>query len=220
MLRLSGAVVIGIVCAGPAVSETIRFDDMRVGTLPIGWMIALTGPGAQPRWEILQDETAPSRPNVFAQVSADKTTSRFPLAVLDQPLIHNGDLAVKFRAISGTVDQAAGLVWRYRDSRNYYLVRTNALENNVVLYKVQEGKRTSIAPVGEPANTYGVRRAVSGNTWHQLRVSFEERRFKVWFDGDALFEVEDSTFTGEGRIGLWTKADSITYFDDFTYSGR
>jgi hypothetical protein len=122
---------------------------------------------------------------------------------------------VKFKPVSGEVDRAAGLVWRYRDENNYYIVRANALEDNVVLYKVEEGKRTSLAPKGTPQGTYGVDREVPSGRWSALKVVVEGPSFTVFFDGEKLFEVEDKTFTGAGRVGLWTKADSVTYFDDF-----
>jgi hypothetical protein len=122
---------------------------------------------------------------------------------------------VKFKPVSGEIDRAAGLVWRYRDENNYYIVRANALEDNVVLYKVVDGKRTSLAPEGTPPGTYGVDREVPAGRWSALKVVVEGSRFTVLFDGEKLFEVEDGTFTGAGRVGLWTKADSVTYFDDF-----
>jgi hypothetical protein len=129
-------------------------------------------------------------------------------------------VSVRFKPVSGTVDQAAGIVWRYRDAGNYYIVRANALENNVVLYKVENGKRIPLAPRGTPAKTYGVKHTVPGQTWSRLSVAFHGNLFTVSFNGEKLFEVEDNTFPDPGRIGLWTKADSVTHFDDFEFSGR
>ena len=108
-----------------------------------------------PRWEILKDDSAPSKPNVLAQVSKDATGGRFPLAVYEKASVKDGTLSVKFKAISGSGDQAAGLVWRYKDPDNYYIVRANALEDNVVLYKVEKGERIALAPKGTPSKTYG-----------------------------------------------------------------
>ncbi len=127
-------------------TQTINFDSAAVGSVPAGWTVAMTHTGGAPKWEVLKDETAPSKPNVFAQVSDDKTGGRFPLAIFDQANFADGALSVKFKAVSGSVDQAAGLVWRYRNPDNYYIVRANALEDNVVLYKVEGGKRSSLAP--------------------------------------------------------------------------
>jgi hypothetical protein len=113
------------------------------------------------------------------------------------------------------VDQAAGIVWRYRDPNNYYIVRANALENNVVLYKVQDGVRLSIAPKGLPSRAYGVKHAVAHGTWATLRVTFRGELFTVFLNGERLFEAEDRSLPAAGKTGLWTKGDSVTYFDDF-----
>jgi hypothetical protein len=101
---------------------------------------------------------------VFGQLSTNRTAGRFPLAIWDHASIKDGTLQVKFKAVSGIVDQAAGLVWRYRDPGNYYIVRVNALEDNVVLYKVQNGERVSLAPKGAVSNAYGVKHKVPKQT--------------------------------------------------------
>jgi hypothetical protein len=108
----------------------------------------MTHKGGPPKWEVFEDNSAPSKPNVLAQVSNDRTAGRFPLAIWDRASVKDGVLTVKFKAVSGGVDQGAGLVWRYRDANNYYIVRANALEDNVVLYKVENGERRSLAPKG------------------------------------------------------------------------
>jgi hypothetical protein len=164
---------------------------------------------------VLHDDSAPSRPNVFAQVSADRTAGRFPLAIWDRAAVKDGTVTVKFKAVSGGIDQGAGLVWRFADAHNYYIVRANALENNVVLYKVQNGERISLAPKGAVSNAYGVKHPVPKLTWTTLSVRFKGPLFSVSLNGERLFDVEDSTFMRAGKTGLWTKADSIIYFDDF-----
>ena len=126
-----------------------------------------------------------------------------------------GTLIVKFKVVSGVVNQAAGLVWRYRDPNNYYVVRADALEDNIVMYKVQGGERISLAPKGRVSRNYGIKYQVPKMTWASLSVTFHGDLFTVSIDGEKLFEVEDSTFTGAGKAGLWTKADSVIYFDDF-----
>jgi len=194
---------------------SIRFDEEEPGSLPSGWTIAVTHEGARPRWEIVSDESAPTRPNVLAQLSSEPARAQFPLAVFEGASFEDGEIEVKFKPVSGDVDRAAGVVWRYQDENNYYIVRANALEDNVVLYKVEEGKRTSLAPEGTAAGTYGVDREVPAGHWSALKVVVEGPRFTVFFDGEKLFDVEDGTFTRAGRVGLWTKADSVTYFDDF-----
>jgi len=112
------------------------------------------------------------------------------------------------------------MVWRYRDPDNYYIVRANALENNVVLYKVEGGKRVSLAPRGTPPKTYGVKHPVPSGKWSTLKVTFQGDLFTVYMDGQKLFQVEDSTFQNAGKAGLWTKADSVTLFDDFQIDGK
>ncbi len=198
-----------------AQARSVRFDEQKTGGLPSGWRAAITHEGALPNWAIVSDESAPSQPNAFAQLSSEPARAQFPLALFEGASLENGEIEVKFKPVSGEVDRAAGLVWRYRDENNYYIVRANALEDNVVLYKVEGGKRTSLAPKGTPAGTYGVDREVPAGRWSALKVVVEGSKFTVLFDGEKLFDVEDGTFTGAGRVGLWTKADSVTYFDDF-----
>jgi hypothetical protein len=206
-----------LILAAPGLSlaETVNFDSATPGQVPPGWTVAMTHTGGAPKWEVLKDDTAPSQPNVFAQVSNDSTSGRFPLAIWEKANFKDGALTVKFKPVSGQEDQAAGMVWRYRDPDNYYIVRANAAENNVVLYKVENGKRSALAPKGTPPKTYGVKHKVPSGVWSTLRVTFEGNLFSVFFDGTKLFEVEDETFKGAGKVGLWTKADSVTYFDDF-----
>src|SRR5450759_3269111 len=213
---LRAALFVACVCF----AETVNFDNAVPGALPPGWTVAMTHKGGAPKWEIIKDDSAPSKPNVFAQVSKDATGGRFPLAVYDKASVKDGTLSVKFKAISGNADQAAGLVWRYRDPDNYYIVRANALEDNVVLYKVENGKRISLAPKGTPSKTYGVKHLVPKQTWSTLSVAFQDNVVTVSFDGRKLFDLEDSTFTAAGKVGLWTKADSVTYFDDFQFEGK
>lgn len=201
-------------------AETIDFDKATPGAVPPGWTVAMTHKGGAPKWEVIKDDSAPSKPNVLGQVSNDRTGGRFPLAVYDKASVKDGTLSVKFKAISGSADQAAGLVWRYKDPDNYYIVRANALEDNVVLYKVEKGERIALAPKGTPSKTYGVKHRVPKQTWSTLSVAFQGNVFTVSCDGQKLFDVEDSTFTAAGKVGLWTKADSVTYFDDFQFEGK
>jgi hypothetical protein len=137
------------------------------------------------------------------------------VAVLADVSAADVDLSVRFRPVSGRVDQAAGLVWRYRDQDNYYIVRANALEDNVVLYKVENGKRTDL-PVRGEGRTYGKKAEVPSGQWSSLRVVAHGRLFEVHFNGAKLYEVEDATFSQPGKVGVWTKADSVTQFDDLT----
>jgi hypothetical protein len=147
----------------------------------------MTHEGGAPKWEIVADPSAPSKPNVLAQTSTDNTSGRFPLAIYEKATLTNGSLTVRFKTISGARDQAAGLVWRYKNPDNYYIVRANALENNVVLYKVEGGKRLSLEPKGTPSKTYGVKHQVPKQTWSTLKVSFDSARFEVFFAARGLW---------------------------------
>jgi hypothetical protein len=201
-------------------AEVIRFEAEKPGTLPRGWSVAMTHDGGAPRWEIMRDESAPSPPHVLAQLSQDRTAGRFPLAIWDRIAILDGSVSVAFKTVDGEIDQAAGIVWRYQDPNNYYIVRANALENNVVLYKVQNSVRLSIAPKGLPSRSYGVKHDIPRGQWNTLRIDFHSGLFVAFFNSEKLFETEDQTFAKPGKTGLWTKADSVTYFDEFTVSGK
>lgn len=217
MQEIRAWVLFAVLLEGVVHGEVIQFDRATLGSLPAGWTVAMTHAGGAPRWEIVRDETAAHPPMVFAQVSRDSTAGRFPLAVWDGATIRNGEASVAFKVVDGSIDRAAGIVWRYRDPNNYYIVRANALENNVVLYKVEAGVRQSIAPKGLPSRAYGVKHEIPSLRWNTLRVVFNESLFTVLLNGDRLFDVEDQTFKDAGKVGLWTKADSVTYFADFTF---
>lgn len=192
---------------------TINFDKDKTGALPNDFSAALTGNGKEGVWAVAPDDASPGRKNVLAQTDTDATSYRFPVCVYEKFSAKDLDLSVKFKPVSGKKDQAAGLVWRYRDKDNYYIVRANALENNVVLYKVQNGKREDL-PLKNEGRTYGKKATVPGNQWSELRVTAKGNLFTVYLNGQRLYEVEDGTFTDAGKIGVWTKADSVTYFDD------
>jgi hypothetical protein len=193
-------------------SRTIDFTTDIEGRPPSGFTFGLTARVGAPGSWVVQSE---GRNRFLAQTGADATRSRFPVAVVSDTASADVDLSVRFRPVSGRVDQAAGLVWRYQDEDNYYLVRANALEDNVVAYKIERGRRTDL-PVKGAGRTYGKPADVASGQWSTLRVVATGPRFEVWLDGSKLYEVEDTTFTAAGRVGVWTKADSVTHFDDLT----
>lgn len=189
--------------AGAAHAETFSFDNDPVGALPAGWICGSTGGGA-PRWAVEADSGAPSKPNVLKQSGS----GTFPWCVKQGTALVDGTVEVKFKPLSGREDQAGGLVWRWKDGENYYVARANALENNVSLYYTEGGRRRTIKYVDAP---------VPGNVWHTLRAEFKGTHIRVLLDGKAYIELDDSHIAGPGAVGVWTKADSVTAFDDFTF---
>jgi hypothetical protein len=214
-LTLGTAIPLGG-AAESAAAVTVTFEDTDVGQLPKGFATALTGSGGPVSWRVEEDPTAPAGPRVLVQRSAEKTNGCFPVAVYETISTADLTLTVDFKPVSGTVDQAAGLVWRYQDADNYYLVRANALEGNVVPYRVQAGKRSDLKPMGSGFLAYGTKVEVPSGKWSTLRLEARGKRFSVSLNGQRLFDVEDETFTAAGKIGLWTKADSVTEFDRLT----
>ena len=180
------------------------FEAMPPGAPPQGFTLGLTGGGPPPRWVVLEDPSAPAGPHVLAETSRDRTDARFPVAILDGFEARDVAVSTRFRPVDGRVDQAAGLVVRFRDARNYYVARANALEDNVRLYRVVDGRRIQFAGAEAP---------IPRNRWQMLGLAVRGDRFEVSLEGRVLFVATDRTFAGAGRIGLWTKADSLTHFD-------
>jgi hypothetical protein len=203
------------ISAAPVGKRAIGFDHDKSGGVPAGWTVAMTHDGEPPRWEVVPDRAAPSLPNVFAQLSSGKTAGRFPLAIWEGDVVLDGEVSVAFQPIGGEIDQAAGVVWRYRDANHYYVVRANALEHNIAAYKVEGGVRVSIAPAGMASRSYGVKREVLSGVWQTLRVVFRGSTHAIYHDGQKLFEIEDRALQEAGKTGLWTKADSQIRFDNF-----
>ena len=184
-------------------AQTITFGDTAPGLLPKGFETALTGQGQPGRWEVVEDSTVAGG-HVLAQLSPDPTSYRFPLAIYEPTIPADAEVTVRFKALSGKVDQAGGVVVRLVDRNNYYITRANALENNVRFYRVVAGKREQLAS----ADT-----KVTAGEWHTLTLRAEGDRFTVSYDGKLLFTATDKTFSQPGKVALWTKADSITRFD-------
>lgn len=198
--------VITAALATIATSDSVNFDNLKAGAPPPGWTATKTG-GGEAKWTIEADSTAPSQPNVLKQ-SGQAT---YPVCIKDDTNLQDGFVAVKFKPISGREDQAGGLVWRAKDSNNYYVARANALENNVTIYHTINGRRTE----KKRSNM-----KVASNQWHSLRVEFQGNHFTVIYDGAKALEWDDDTFKDAGKVGVWTKADSVTLFDDFAYGAK
>jgi hypothetical protein len=188
-----------------------NFDSDSVGQLPQKFHSAITGSGSESKWLVMAVPSAPSKPNVVAQTSTDQTDYRFPLLISDDGSFRDLDLSVRFKAVSGSIDRAGGLVFRLRDPNNYYIVRANALENNYRLYHVVSGRRIQFA---------GANLKVTSGEWHELRIEAVGNKIACYYDGSKKIETTDDTFKDAGKVGLWTKADSVTYFDDLKVTAR
>ena len=193
-------------------ARVVTFDNGPLGQTPPDWTVAMTHSGRAPRWEIVRDQTAATLPYVFAQVSTDPARDRFPLAIFNLVTFRDGDVSVRLKPVSGREVQAGGVVWRYRDENNYYLARANALEKNVQVFKVENGRRVPLMA--------GVHHEIPTNAWSILKVSARGNRFQVYVDHRRIMQGWDNTFLTGGKVGLWTVADSVTYFDDFRINPR
>ena len=180
------------------------FDSGEVGKPPVGWTCGATGTGS-PRWTVESDATGPTVRNVLKQSGS----ASFPWCVKNDAQTSDGTVEVKFKSLAGKEDRAGGVVWRWKDGDNYYVARANALENNVSLYYTKNGSRKTIEYKSAP---------VAPNVWHTLRVNFKGTAIQVALDGKVYIDVQDSHIAGSGKLGVWTKADSVTLFDDFSFT--
>jgi hypothetical protein len=204
--RLPLAVFLGVIAMNGFADGIEKFDQMKTGAAPEGWTAGVTGKGA-PRWTVEADPSAPSAPNVLRQSGS----GTFPWCVVTAASLENGFVEVRFKPVSGREDQAGGVVWRWKNGNNYYVARANALENNVSLYYTEGGSRKTLKYVDAP---------VAGGQWHTLRAEFTGERIRVVLDGLTRIELDDRHIEGAGAVGVWTKADSVTLFDDFAYGAR
>ncbi|MBI3990247.1 MAG: DUF1080 domain-containing protein [candidate division NC10 bacterium] len=184
--------------------RTWNFDQVPAGQLPSGFSSQKTGRGTLPKWEVLADPTATSKPNVLAQRSKENSGEHFNLAIVEDSDYRDLEVEVKFKAVGGEEDQGGGLIWRYQDPDNYYIARANPLEDNFRIYRVVKGWRKQLQSVSVK---------VMSGTWHTLRIVVKGDWMEGFYDGKKYLEIRDKTFS-RGKIGLWTKADAVTSFDD------
>jgi len=190
--------------------KTFDFENYEKGELPQGWSQYVTGNGDEPDWQIVDDNGN----KVLAQLSNNNPNYHFNDVIFDGLEAKNVEMKVRLKGVAGKLDQGGGFIWRFTDKDNYYVVRANPLEDNVVLYKVENGKRTDLPLVGK-GKTYGVETGPLGHGWNDLKLIVKDNLFTIYLNDTELFKVEDTTFTGKGKVGLWTKADAVSYFDDF-----
>jgi hypothetical protein len=189
---------------------TRDFEADAVGAPPSGFEFVRTGGGAEGKW-VVRIEKGADKNHVLVQESADPTDYRFPVAVLKERPYKDVTLTVRARPLSGKVDQGFGLVWRYKDANNYYITRCNADEDNCAIYHTVDGRRRAFL-------NHNVK--VATNAWHTLKLDAVGDHFTVWYDGNKVLDAKDPTFKDAGKVGLWTKADSVIEFDDLTVEGR
>jgi hypothetical protein len=180
-----------------------NFDSEKAGSISGGFMNEIGD------WKIVADGSAPSKPNVLAQLAKNERPV-FNVALADETSYTDVNITVKLKSIDGKIDQGGGVVWRARDAKNYYIARYNPLENNYRVYKLEDGRRIQLG-------TADVKRSEG---WHTLRVAMTGEQIECYYDGKKYIKVKDSTFKEAGKIGLWTKADAQTYFDDLTVGGN
>jgi hypothetical protein len=192
-----------LLAVGISMAQPLNFEADRPGSPPAGWTCGVTGSG-NARWTVEPESAAAGSRLVLMQSGAGD----FPWCVRTGTAVQDGFVEVKFKPMRGREDQAGGVVWRWKDANTYYVARANALENNVSLYYTEGGRRRTLRYTDAP---------VAANAWHVLRVEFQRTRIKVLLDGRPWIELDDAHIAGTGSVGVWTKADSVTAFDDFSF---
>lgn len=196
-------------------AETVNFDSLTTGTTPPYWTATMTHTGKPAHWAVAPDPSAPSRRNVFAQLSSEGGRGRLPLAIYDRVQCRDGDLSTKFKIVRGRENATAGLVWRFQNPDNYYYLHFSADEQNIGFYHMENG-HSHVIPVLSGNNRTGVvPHELHAQQWYVVRVQFKGSHVKVWFGNRKLFEAEDTSITNSGKTGLWTRGDTVAYFDDF-----
>ena len=190
--------------------KTFTFEDYEINKIPTGWTEYYTGVSPVTEWKIIDDNGN----KVLAQLSKEDVKGHYNEIVYDDLEVKNVELKVSLKGISGERDQGGGFVWRFIDADNHYIVRANPLEDNVVLYIMENGVRTDLPLVGK-GKTYGTEVDPLGNGWNDLKLKVVDDLFTVYLNGKEIFQVRDTIFPNAGKVGLWTKADAVTYFDHF-----
>ncbi|MDY7109054.1 MAG: hypothetical protein SYC29_10505 [Planctomycetota bacterium] len=192
----------------PARATKWTFDETVPGQIPVGWVIDETNPTeALAEWSVIADESAPSSPNAMALTASRNYDGTYNLAIAENTSYRDLDLTVMVQAVTGIEDQGGGPIWRCLDKDNYYICRFNPLESNHRVYCVKDGRRRQLD---------SARIELKAGRWYELRVVMIGPDITCYLDGERLLEVTDDTFTEAGNVGLWTKADAVTRFDDLT----
>jgi len=195
-------------------ADNVNFDSVPSGTPPPYWTF-VARPGNKVRWEVRRDPSAPSRGNVLEKVTPGSLDTDNPSAIFDKVVCRDGDLSVKFRIDGGMRTRTAGIVWRYLDSNNYYLLHFSADQSNIVLFRVRNGRYESIPATGAAAGSFGVTHEIRTGQWYVVKVMFRGSQIRVLFGNRRLFEADDNGLSEAGRTGLWTRGRTTASFDDF-----
>ncbi len=195
--------------------DTVDFDALKTGSTPKDWTTAVTHRGDPGKWIIERDPTAPSHPNVLAQTAADRNRFRYALALYDKAYCHNGDLSVSLKVVSGKFEQTAGLIWRYQDPNNYYMLSVSANQDTIGVFKIVDGQRTPVARLAPGLKAFQVSHRIDPQEWNVLRVAFRESQMTVFFDHRKVMDADDTGIQKPGKTGVWTEGDTVAYFDDF-----
>jgi hypothetical protein len=188
---------------------TIDFDHFETTKVPGGFVPELSGQGTKIVWEIREEPSARSGTKVLAQTSSEDVNFRFPLLLYDKLLAKDVAVTVQFKPVSGQIDQASGIVVRFQDANHFYVARANALKDEVALFKVMDGTHYLLAKATIPVAT---------GEWHMLKLAAQGTHFQVFFDSQPLLTAEDSTYEYRGKVGLATKSDGVTIFDNLEIS--
>src|SRR6516165_4721472 len=207
LVGLAGAAV----CGDQGKERAFKFGKDDVGKVPAGWKAEQTGKGEGSVWKVVADETAPSKSGYALAQTAKSPGNVFNICVAEDTKYKDVELSVSFKAVAGDADQGGGFVWRYKDNNNYYICRMNPLEDNYRVYKVVAGKRIQLG------TKEGIK--VPTGTWHKLKVEVKGNKMEGYLDGEKIWEITDNTYTDAGKVGLWSKADAQSHFDEFKAEG-
>jgi hypothetical protein len=192
--------------------KNLTFDKKDLGKVPTGWKADKTGKGEGSVWKVVEDKSAPSKNGYVLAQTAESPSALFNICVADDPELKDVEAMVAFKANKGKNDQGGGFVWRYQDANNYYICRMNPLEDNYRVYKVVAGKRVQLETKEQLT--------VKANEWHKLKVKMEGNHIECFLDGEKMLDIKDDAFQKAGKVGLWTKSDAQTSFDDFRVKGK
>ena len=187
-----------------------NFDKVPVGKIPPGWRVEATNlrGGPMETWKVIKDTTAPSGDHVLAMTSPNHTyPGTFNLCWTDKVAFLDGDIRLRFKANKGKIDQGGGVIWRVQDKDNYYIARFNPLEDNFCLYYVRHGRRRLLT---------STRVKLPAKKWHTMKIIQRGNHFEAFLNGKKYLEGKNNLFKKAGGVGLWTKSDAVTSFDDFS----